>query len=125
VGLERGPLSLVSTTEELLERKSSGSSGLENREYGSRDPSRCARGTIYPPLRTTVYTDFVHRRKLIARRKTVSETEQRVSHSGNVAYTTVQLPLSLSLSLSHPHYPLELLVNYRLSFAIPLFRLLG
>jgi hypothetical protein len=28
VGLERGPLSLVSTTEELLERKSSGS-GLE------------------------------------------------------------------------------------------------
>jgi hypothetical protein len=31
VGLERGPLSLVSTTEELLERKDSGT-GLENRE---------------------------------------------------------------------------------------------
>jgi hypothetical protein len=29
VGLERGPLSVVSTIEELLERKSSGS-GLEN-----------------------------------------------------------------------------------------------
>jgi hypothetical protein len=39
VGLERGPLSLVSTTGELLGRKSSGSS-LENREYGRRDPSR-------------------------------------------------------------------------------------
>jgi hypothetical protein len=39
VGLERGPLSLVSTTEELLDRKSSGS-GVENREYGRRDPSR-------------------------------------------------------------------------------------
>jgi hypothetical protein len=39
VGLERGPLSLVSTTEELLERNGSGS-GLEIREYGSRDPSR-------------------------------------------------------------------------------------
>jgi hypothetical protein len=39
VGLERGPLSLVSTTEELLGRKSSGSD-LENREYGRRDPSR-------------------------------------------------------------------------------------
>jgi hypothetical protein len=39
VGLERGPLSLVSTIEELLEIKSSGS-GLETREYGSRDPSR-------------------------------------------------------------------------------------
>jgi hypothetical protein len=38
VGLERGPISLVSTTEELLGRKSSGS-GLENREYGRRDPS--------------------------------------------------------------------------------------
>jgi hypothetical protein len=39
VGLERGPLSLVSTTEELLGRKSNGSC-LENREYGRRDPSR-------------------------------------------------------------------------------------
>jgi hypothetical protein len=39
VGLERGPLSLVSTTEELLGRKSSGSC-LESREYGHRDPSR-------------------------------------------------------------------------------------
>jgi hypothetical protein len=39
VGLERGPLSLMSTTEELLERKSSGT-GLENREYGRKDPPR-------------------------------------------------------------------------------------
>jgi hypothetical protein len=38
VGLERGPLSLVTTTEELIGIKSSGS-GLENREYGRRDPS--------------------------------------------------------------------------------------
>jgi hypothetical protein len=35
VGLERGPLNLVSTTEELLERESSGS-GLENRDHGRR-----------------------------------------------------------------------------------------
>jgi hypothetical protein len=47
VGLERGPLSLVSTTEELLERKSSGSS-LENQEYSSRDLLRWPRGTLYP-----------------------------------------------------------------------------
>jgi hypothetical protein len=39
VGLERGPLSLVSTTEELLEIKSSGSD-LENLDYGRRDPPR-------------------------------------------------------------------------------------
>jgi hypothetical protein len=36
-GLERGPLSLVSTNEELLERNSSGSC-LERREYGHADP---------------------------------------------------------------------------------------
>jgi hypothetical protein len=47
VGLERGPLSLVSTTEELLGRKSSGFS-LEIREYGRRDPSRLPRVTRYP-----------------------------------------------------------------------------
>jgi hypothetical protein len=37
VGLESGPLSLVSTTEELLGRKNIGS-GLENREYSCEDP---------------------------------------------------------------------------------------
>jgi hypothetical protein len=39
VDLEQGPLSPVSTIEELLERKSSGS-GLKNRDYGRRDSSR-------------------------------------------------------------------------------------
>jgi hypothetical protein len=47
VGLERGPLSFVSTTEELLERKGNGS-GLENREYGRRDPSRWPCGILCP-----------------------------------------------------------------------------
>jgi hypothetical protein len=47
VGLEWGLLSLVSTIEELLERKSS-SSGLENREYGCGDPLCWPRGTLYP-----------------------------------------------------------------------------
>jgi hypothetical protein len=47
VGLERGSLNLVSTIEELLGRKSSGS-GLEIRKYGRKDPSRWARGTVYP-----------------------------------------------------------------------------
>jgi hypothetical protein len=47
VGLERGPLSLVSTIEELLERKSSGS-GLEKpriRPYGTVS---WPRGSLYP-----------------------------------------------------------------------------
>jgi hypothetical protein len=47
VCLERGPLSLLIKTEELLGRISRGS-GLESREYGGRDPSRWQRGTLYP-----------------------------------------------------------------------------
>jgi hypothetical protein len=47
VGLERGPLSLASTIEELLGRNSSGS-GLENWEYGLGDPLRWPRDTLYP-----------------------------------------------------------------------------
>jgi hypothetical protein len=46
-GLERGPLSLMSTIKELLERKSSGSS-LEIREYVHRDLLRWPRGILYP-----------------------------------------------------------------------------
>jgi hypothetical protein len=44
VGLERDPLSLVSTTEELLGNSSG--SGLESREYGRRDSSRWPCGTL-------------------------------------------------------------------------------
>jgi hypothetical protein len=47
LGLERGPLSLMSTIEKLLRRKNSGS-GLESREYDRRDPSRWPHGTLYP-----------------------------------------------------------------------------
>jgi hypothetical protein len=46
LSLERGPLSLVSTTEELLGRKSS-VSGLEFWQYGRKDPSRWPRGTLH------------------------------------------------------------------------------
>jgi hypothetical protein len=44
VSLERGPLRLVSTTEELLGRNNSGF-GLESQENGRGDPLR---GTLYP-----------------------------------------------------------------------------
>jgi hypothetical protein len=47
VGLERCPLSLVSTIEELLGRKSSGFC-LENGKYGRREQPRWPRGTLYP-----------------------------------------------------------------------------
>jgi hypothetical protein len=54
VGLVRGPLSLVSTTEQLLGRKSKGP-GLGRREYGLRDPLRWPRDT---PLSAKVGTIF-------------------------------------------------------------------
>jgi hypothetical protein len=58
VGLERSPLSVVSTIEELIVRKSS-VSGLESREYCHKDPSRWPRGTIYPrKLALTSPTSF-------------------------------------------------------------------
>jgi hypothetical protein len=56
VGLERGPHSLVSTIEELLERKSSGS-GLEIREYGRRDHLRGVRNTSLSTKVGTSYAD--------------------------------------------------------------------
>jgi hypothetical protein len=46
VGLKRGPLSLVSTIEELLKRKSS-YFDLEIREYGRGDQLRLPRDTLY------------------------------------------------------------------------------
>jgi hypothetical protein len=79
VGLERGPLCLVSEieellgrnrvpdyrsrgpgsipgAEELLERESSGSI-LENREYGCRDPCRWPRGILCPQKGGTNFAD--------------------------------------------------------------------
>jgi hypothetical protein len=48
MGLERGPLSLVNTIEEVLERKSSGS-GLDIRDYGRRGSA--ALTTRHPSIR--------------------------------------------------------------------------
>jgi hypothetical protein len=60
VGLELGPLSLVSTVEELLGRNSSGS-GLESQEYGCGDPLCSPRDT---PLSSNVGTNFADKRSL-------------------------------------------------------------
>jgi hypothetical protein len=46
VSLVRSPLSLLSTTEELLGRKNSGSGLAENTAVG--DPPRWLRDTFYP-----------------------------------------------------------------------------
>jgi hypothetical protein len=66
LGLERGPLSLVSKIEELLGRKRSGS-GLESREYVCRDPSLtlqtiggCSVGIIRSRTQATEFSFFGH-----------------------------------------------------------------
>jgi hypothetical protein len=60
VGLERGPLSLASTTEELLERKYSGF-GLEIRKYGRRDftDSRCRSRHHFHTIRNLLLVAFL------------------------------------------------------------------
>jgi hypothetical protein len=63
VGLERGPLSLVSKIEELLERECKGS-GLENREYSHKDESRWPCGTL---LYTKIGTNFADKWRFLSR----------------------------------------------------------
>jgi hypothetical protein len=62
VGLERGPLSLVSTIEVLRGRKRSGSD-LEIREFGRRDP----RADRARHLSTKAGTNFADKRRSLGR----------------------------------------------------------
>jgi hypothetical protein len=83
VGLERDPLSLVSTIEELLERKSIGS-GLEIREYGRRDPSRLPHGTLYPQNLALTSTTSGGHSVGIVRCRTKATEFSFISHNNNL-----------------------------------------
>jgi hypothetical protein len=87
---QRGPLSLVSTIEELRGRKSSGS-GLENREYGRKDVTL----TTWHPLSAKVGTNFADKRRLFGRYSSLAvsghsfQYELNENNFKNSVHTTV------------------------------------
>jgi hypothetical protein len=79
-GLERGPLSLASTTVELLERKRSGS-GIEIEITTIGDPPRWLRDTI---LSANVGINFAEKWQLLGRYSLLADSGHRVF----IAYLT-------------------------------------
>jgi hypothetical protein len=72
---------VVGTIEELLEKKKGSGFGLEYREYGSRDPLRWTRGTVY----RKVGSNFADKRRSLGRYSWLADLGHRVYFSFNAS----------------------------------------
>jgi hypothetical protein len=81
MGLERGPLSLVSTIEELLGRKTSGS-GLENREYGRSDVTVI----MWHPLSAKFGTNLADKRRSVGRYSSFADSGHGIIDNRYASY---------------------------------------
>jgi hypothetical protein len=105
VGLERGPLSLDSTTEEPLGRNGSGFS-LENRYCGCGDMLRLSRDTLYPQ-KLAVTSPTSGGRSVGIVRSLTPATEFRFQFKLGTEVSTAKSPVSDPLSQSFRNYRLQ------------------
>jgi hypothetical protein len=98
VGLERGPLSLVSTIEELSGRKSSGS-GLVNRDYGRRGSAALPRYTL---LSAKVGANFSYKRLSLGWHTFFSDLSYGVKFSFSAIWSITHFHMTWSWTESRP-----------------------